>query len=97
MSKEQVGKDMLTAAHKVLSTITAPYGVALSADQLAAKIVSHKSVEECDALAFAFFSDVSPKLQNEFIEQMGLNKLKASNVASAFSKLAGYPLALAEQ
>lgn len=81
----------------VLTTVRAPYGVKVTAVQLAEKIVSLKSAEEYDAVAFSFFSDVSPSLQKEFIKQMGVNAEMASKVANKFSKLAGFKLALSTE
>lgn len=87
--------DMFSASSKVLATVNAPYGVSLSAEQLAAKIIDPKSADEHDCSVFAFLSDVSPKLQHEFIEHMGLDKAQVSIVANKFSGMAGYKLALA--
>lgn len=80
---------------KVLSTVNAPYGANLSAQQLAAKIVDSKSVASFDASVFAFFSEVKPSLQEAFIHEMGVNEHLAQNIASQFAALSGYPLALA--
>jgi hypothetical protein len=81
----------------VLTTVRAPYGVKVTAAQLAEKIVSAKSADEYDAVAFSFFSDVSPNLQKEFIKQMGVNADLAAIVANKFSKLAGFKLALSTE
>ena len=88
---------MCSVAGKVITTLTAPYGVSLSAAQLAEKIVNPKSADEYDVSVFSFLSDVSVKLQNEFIEQMGINKASVAKVATRFSKMAGYKLALATE
>lgn len=81
----------------VLTTVSAPYGVTVTAAQLAEKIVSPKSADEYDAVAFSFFSDVSPNLQKKFIKQMGVNAESAAKVANNFSKLAGFKLALSTE
>lgn len=81
----------------VLTTVSAPYGVTVTAAQLAEKIVSPKSADENDAVAFSFFSDVSPNLQKKFIKQMGVNADSAAKVANKFSKLAGFKLALSTE
>lgn len=86
---------MHSIASKILATVNAPYGASLSAEQLAAKLIDPKSADEYDCSVFAFLSDVSLKLQHEFIAQMGLNKAQVSIVADKFSALAGYKLALA--
>ncbi|WP_412507463.1 hypothetical protein [Roseovarius sp. SYSU LYC5161] len=81
----------------VLTTVSAPYGVTVTAAQLAEKIVNPKSADEYDAVAFSFFSDVSPNLQKKFIKQMGVNADSAAKVANKFSKLAGFKLALSTE
>jgi hypothetical protein len=87
--------DMFSASSKILATVNAPYGASLSAEQLAAKIIDPKSADEFNCSVFSFLSDVSPKLQHEFIEQMGLDTAQVSIVADKFSGMAGYKLALA--
>lgn len=79
----------------MLSTVNAPYGANLSAHQLAEKIADFKSVSIFDASVFAFFSEVKPALQMAFIEEMGIDKVKAHDVASKFAAASGFPLALA--
>lgn len=86
---------MTNVAKKVLTTVNAPYGANLSAQQLAAKIADPKCVNFCDASVFAFFSEVKPLLQKSFVELMGLDKAKVQQVASQLSAKAGFPLALA--
>ena len=76
----------------VLTTVNAPYGAGLSARQLAAKIADPSSAATCDAAVFAFFSEVSPSMQAAFIEEMGVDKVSARDVASRFSLLADIPL-----
>ncbi len=80
---------------KVMATVNAPYGVAVTAAQLAAKICDPNSAATCDHAAFAFLSEVSPALQHAFIDEMGVDAKQVSTVASSFSRLAGYRLALA--
>jgi len=82
-------------ASKVMSTVSAPYGVLVTAAQLADKITDIKSADAYDCSAFAFLSEVSPKLQLSFIDEIGVNKNDVALVARTFSELAGYQLPLA--
>jgi hypothetical protein len=43
-----------------MSTVSAPYGVLLTAAQLAKKIADIKSADSYDCSVFAFLSEVSP-------------------------------------
>jgi len=86
---------MSSVAAKVMSTVSAPYGVLLTAAQLAEKIADVKSADSYDCSVFAFLSEVSPKLQKSFIDEMGVNKDAVAEVAGKFSDLAGYKLPLA--
>tara|TARA_R110002020_G_scaffold207296_3_gene412759 strand:- start:4485 stop:4754 length:270 start_codon:yes stop_codon:yes gene_type:complete len=86
---------MSSVALKVLSTVNAPYGTDLSAEQLAAKISDFESVDNFDASAFCFYSEVYVDLQLQFLDEMEIDRASASRIARRFSKLAGYPLALA--
>ncbi|MDE3026923.1 hypothetical protein GALL_411970 [mine drainage metagenome] len=86
---------MPPVASKVMSTVSAPYGALISAEQLADKIADTKSAESFDCSVFSFFSEVSPQLQLAFIEQMSVSKDAVSLVAHKFSELAGYKLPLA--
>ena len=54
---------MASVAAKVMSTVSAPYGVLVTATQLAEKIADSKSVDAFDCSVFTFLSEVSPKLQ----------------------------------
>lgn len=87
---------MSSVTIKVLSTVNAPYGTNLSAEQLASKISDIASVESFDASAFAFYSEVNGDLQHQFLNEMGIDHEAASEIAQKFSQLAGYPLALAQ-
>ncbi len=86
---------MSSVAFKVLSTVNAPYGTNLSAEQLASKISDIASVENYDASAFSFYSEVNADLQNQFLDEMEIDHASAAKIAQKFSQLAGYPLALA--
>jgi len=86
---------MASVAAKVMSTVSAPYGVLLTAAQLAEKIADIKSVDSYDCSVFAFLSEVSPKLQQSFIDEMGVSKDAVTHVAKKFSVLAGFQLPLA--
>ena len=86
---------MASVAAKVMSTVSAPYGVLVTSTQLAEKIADSKSVDTFDCSVFAFLSEVSPKLQQSFIDEMGVHKDAVTEVARKFSALAGYKLPLA--
>lgn len=86
---------MASVAAKVMSTVSAPYGMLVTAAQLAEKIADIKSSESCDCSVFAFLSEVSPKLQHSFIDEMNVSKDAVTAVARKFSDLAGYKLPLA--
>ncbi len=86
---------MSSVAMKILSTVNAPYGTNLSAEQLAAKISDPASVENFDPSAFSFYSEVDENLQNSFLDEMHIDHSAASDIARKFSALAGYSMALA--
>ena len=85
----------MSIVSKVLTTVNAPYGTVLTAEQLGDRIVSLGSVTDYDCSAFAFFTDVSPALQIAFVEMMELDAEAVTEVANGFAALAGYDLALA--
>ena len=78
-----------------MSTVSAPYGVLVTAAQLAEKIADTKSAETYDCSVFAFLSEVSPQLQYSFIDEMGVSQDAVAKVARKFSELAGFSLPLA--
>jgi hypothetical protein len=86
---------MTSVTAKVMSTVGAPYGVLLTAAQLAEKIADINSANSYDCSVFAFLSEVSPTLQRSFIDEMGVSKDAVAEVARKFSDLAGYKLPLA--
>lgn len=86
---------MASVAAKVMSTVSAPYRVLVTPAQLAEKIADINSAEACDCSVFAFLSEVSPKLQQSFIDEMGVSRDAVAQVARKFSDLAGYKLPLA--
>lgn len=86
---------MTSVATQVLTTVNAPYGANLSAHQLAATIADPKSASDYSAPVFAFFSEVSPALQKQFVAGMMVDQVQVGKVASQFSKLSGYALPLA--
>ncbi len=86
---------MTIVSVKVLSTVNAPYGTALSAEQLASKISDPASALSFDASAFSFFSEVDEKLQVSFLDEMHVDPAIAMDLARKFSARAGYPLPLA--
>ncbi len=87
--------NMSVVAVKVLATVNAPYGTALSAEQLASKISDPASVDLFDPSAFCFFSEVYEGLQYSFLDEMCVDPMIACELARKFSALAGYPLPLA--
>lgn len=86
---------MASVAVKVMSIVSAPYGVRLTAAQLAERIADLQSAEARDCSVFAFLSEVSPKLQRAFITEMAVDPEAVGHVARRFSDLAGFPMALA--
>ena len=86
---------MASVAAKVMSTVSAPYGVLVTAAQLAEKLADIKSADSYDCSVFAFLSEVSPKLQQSFIVEMGVSTDAVTQVAKKFSVLAGFQLPLA--
>lgn len=86
---------MASVAAKVMSTVSAPYGVLVTAAQLAERIADIRSADSYDCSVFAFLSEVSPTLQQSFIDEMGVSKNAVAEVARKFSDLAGYKLPLA--
>lgn len=86
---------MANVASLVLATVNAPYGANLSAHQLAALIADPHSANHFNASVFSFFSEVSPALQQEFIDEMGADGEKVSVVANLMAQLSGYALPLA--
>ena len=85
---------MASVAAKVMSTVSAPYGVLVTAAQLAEKIADLKSADSYDCSVFAFLSEVPANLQQAFIEEMGVSKDAVLSVAEGFSELAGFDMAL---
>nr|WP_234888453.1 hypothetical protein [Sinorhizobium meliloti] len=83
---------MSIVAVKVLSTVNAPYGTTLSAEQLASKISDPTSAVSFDPSAFSFFSEVNESLQISFLDEMHVDPMAASDLARKFLALAGYPL-----
>ncbi|KZM48917.1 hypothetical protein [Labrenzia sp. OB1] len=81
----------MNTAIKILATVNAPYGVDMTADAN----TNINSVDSFNAPVFSFFSEVSPALQMEFINEMGVDKGAAAAVAAGFQELAGYDLPLA--
>ena len=67
----------------------------VTAAQLAEKLADIKSADSYDCSVFAFLSEVSPKLQQSFIDEMGVSKDAVTQVAKKFSVLAGFQLPLA--
>jgi hypothetical protein len=68
---------MASVAAKVMSTVSAPYGVLVTAAQLAEKIADIKSADSYDCSVFALLSEVSPKLQQSFIDEMGVARTRS--------------------
>lgn len=87
---------MSSVAVRVLSTVNAPYGTALSAEQLATRIADPISADHFDPSAFSFFSEVDEELQHAFLHEMHIDASIAIDLAKRFSALAGYDLPLAK-
>lgn len=85
---------MTAVISKVLTTVNAPYSEKVTAHELAAKVQDPASAASFDVWAFAFFSEVSPRLQREFLQAMGADPTAAAAVADLFSEQAGYKLPL---
>lgn len=85
----------MNVAIQVLPTVNGPYGANLSAHQLAAMIADLKSACDFVAPVFAFFSEVALPVQKQFIAELGVDPVKAGEVADALSKMSGYTLPLA--
>jgi hypothetical protein len=79
----------------VLTTVNAPYGTSLTAEELAAILGELASADRCDPSAFAFFSEVDESLQRAFIAEMGVDLATSLELARRFSAMAGYDLPLA--
>ncbi|MDE1150436.1 MAG: hypothetical protein PW843_28140 [Azospirillaceae bacterium] len=79
----------------VMTTVNAPYRAKLSARQLAEKIADTKSADEFVVQVYAFFSEVPPTLQAQFITAMGVDMTEARRVAKIFARLSGQQLPLA--
>lgn len=86
---------MTNVATQVLTTVNASYGANLSAHQLAAMIADPKSAGAFNASVFAFFSEVPPAVQKQFIAGMKVDEAQASKVASQMAEMSGYALPLA--
>jgi hypothetical protein len=86
---------MVDVTKTVLSTVNAPYGADLSAQQLADRIVDPASVSADDASVFAFFSEVREDLQRQFVDAMGIDREQAQRAAAQFASKAGFRLPLA--
>lgn len=86
---------MKNLAIQVMTTVNAPYGVNLSAHQLAAMIADPKSASEFNAPVFAFFSELPAFVQKQFLKGMDVDEVQVSKVAIQFAKLSGYTLPLA--
>jgi len=83
------------AASKVLTTVNAPYRGSVDAQQLADRISDPRSVEVADPFVFAFFSEVRPDLQRDFICEMNLDLAAVILVARLFAEKAGHAIPLA--
>lgn len=85
---------MSPAVSKVMATVNAPYGVAVTPAELAARITDPESAVTLDHAVFAFLSEVSPKLQHDFIAAMAVDAAQVVALAEKFSTLVGYRLPL---
>ena len=78
----------------MLSTVNVPYGMKLSAQELARSVTDVEQAQKVMGQAFSFFSEVSLQLQKEFADEMGLDIEDMIPVANFFSSKAGYKLPL---
>ena len=85
----------MSAFDLISTTIDAPYGVGVSASQLAEAITDLDTAKTLISSVLAFFSEVSVSLQSAFIDEMNLDIEAVKQVAIEFQDLAGYPMALA--
>ena len=92
-----MAKDLTAGvASKVLRTVNAPYGVNLSARELAACITDLEAMNDAiGPTTFAFFSEVAVHLQTAFVSEMGIDLADARKVATHLASKCPYPLALA--
>lgn len=67
----------------------------MSANELAAMIVTLESANDVNATVFAFFSEVPLSLQKQFISAMNVDSEAAIQVAKKIAVLSGYALPLA--
>lgn len=79
----------------ILATIDAPYGVGISAPQLAKAISDFSQAQSNLAPVFSFFSEVSLDLQQAFVKDMKLDPAAVKQVAIKIQTLAGFDLPLA--
>ncbi|RVT90569.1 hypothetical protein [Sphingomonas crocodyli] len=82
-------------ATQVLTTVNAPYGADLSAHQLAELVADVEAAGNFNASVFAFYSEVDPVVQSQFLKAMGVDLAAAGKVAGLLSQLSGYRLPLA--
>lgn len=80
------------AASKILGTVNAPYGMNLSACQLARAISDIDAAKSATGPAFSFFSELPLDLQLSFVAEMGLSPPKVQQVAKHFQSLCLFPL-----
>lgn len=74
--------------------VNASYKVQVTPELLAQKLKETKASDH-DCSVLAFLSEVSPKLQYAFINEMNVPVEKVKTLAHQFSKLCGYTLPLA--
>ncbi|MCW1430897.1 hypothetical protein [Novosphingobium sp. JCM 18896] len=86
---------MSSVATIVLAMVNAPYGADLCAHQLATMLTDPESATGFSASVFAFFSEIPPALQMDFIEEMELDAAQATKVANRIAEVSGYALPLA--
>lgn len=86
---------MTQLASKILGTVNAPYGANVSACELAAGISDITAAQATMGPVFSFFSEIDPKLQQSFIDEMHLPLAKVQKVAKFIQASCPFPLALA--
>jgi hypothetical protein len=87
---------MVMSPALVLTTVNAPYGKQLSAQELADCLLNQAKAEAMPGHMSSFFGEVDPALQVDFANQFGIALPKLAAAAKAFAAYSGesYPLAV---
>lgn len=88
---------MKTVSLAVLATVNAPYGTNLTREELARRLGDPTSADTCDAAVFCFLSEIDRKMQDRFVEEMGIDPGVVGTLAQTFEKMAGFELPMADR